>query len=60
MSVAQRQIVEIAKALSRKIRVLAMDEPSASLTERELQNLFAVIRRLKAEGVGIIYISHRL
>jgi ribose transport system ATP-binding protein len=60
LSVAKRQIVEIAKALSQKVRILAMDEPSASLTEHELNNLFAVIRRLKREGVGIIYISHRL
>jgi len=60
LSVAQRQIVEIAKALSRKVRLLAMDEPSATLTESELKNLFKVIRRLKSEGVGIIYISHRL
>ena len=60
LSIAQRQIVEIAKALSKKIRILAMDEPSAPLTENELRNLFAIIRRLKSEGVGIIYISHRL
>lgn len=60
LSVAKRQIVEIAKALSRKIRILAMDEPSAALTDSELQNLFRVIRRLKAEGAGIIYISHRM
>jgi ribose transport system ATP-binding protein len=60
LSVAQRQMVEIAKALSRQIRIIAMDEPSAALTERELQNLFAIIRRLKHENVGVIYISHRL
>jgi len=60
LSVAQRQIVEIAKALSNKVRILAMDEPSAALTEKELKNLFAVIRRLKSERVGIIYVSHRL
>lgn len=60
LSVAQRQIVEIAKALSKKARILAMDEPSAALTENELKNLFNVIRRLKSEGVGVIYISHRL
>ncbi len=60
LSVAQRQMVEIAKALSKKVRILAMDEPSAALTEKELKSLFAVIRRLKAEGVGVIYISHRL
>jgi ribose transport system ATP-binding protein len=60
LSVAQRQVVEIAKAISRNIRIIAMDEPSAPLTDKELQNLFNVIRRLKSEGVGIIYISHRL
>ena len=60
LSVAQRQIVEIAKAISKKVRILAMDEPSAALTENELKNLFAVINKLKQDGVGIIYISHRL
>lgn len=60
LSVAQQQMVEIAKASSRKVKVLAMDEPSATLTEHELQNLFALIRRLKQQGVAIIYISHRL
>jgi ribose transport system ATP-binding protein len=60
LPIAQRQLVEIAKALSKKVRILAMDEPSAALTENELQNLFKVIRRLRSEGVGIIYISHRL
>lgn len=60
LSVAQQQIIEIAKSLSKNNRILAMDEPSASLTGKELKDLFAVIRRLQAEGVGIIYISHRL
>jgi len=60
LSVAQQQMVEIAKATSRNSIVIAMDEPSATLTEHELQNLFALIRSLKARGVGIIYISHRL
>ncbi|MFI5251380.1 MAG: sugar ABC transporter ATP-binding protein [Bacteroidota bacterium] len=60
LSVAKRQMVEIAKALSKNVRILAMDEPSASLTDHELENLFTVIKRLKTEGVGIIYISHRL
>ena len=60
LSVAKRQVVEIAKALSRNVRILALDEPSAALTEYELKNLFNVIRKLKSEGVGIIYISHRL
>ncbi|MGA9406594.1 MAG: sugar ABC transporter ATP-binding protein [Bacteroidota bacterium] len=60
LSVAQQQVVEIAKAISQKVRILALDEPSAALTERELLNLFAIIRRLTSEGVGVIYISHRL
>lgn len=60
LSVAQQQMVEIAKATSRKSRIIAMDEPSATLTEHELADLFALIKRLKAEGVSIIYISHRL
>jgi len=60
LSVAQQQMVEIAKALSRNVRILAMDEPTAPLTGREIEGLFRVIRSLKARGVGIIYISHRL
>jgi len=60
MSVAQQQMVEIAKATSRQARIIAMDEPSATLTEHELENLFALIRQLKDDGVSIIYISHRL
>ncbi len=60
LPVAQRQIVEIAKALSRNIRILALDEPTSSLTAQEIHNLFGVIRKLKSQGVGIIYISHRL
>ncbi len=60
LSVAQRQIVEIARALSRRVKILVMDEPSTSLSQNELKGLFAVIRKLKTEGVGIIYISHRL
>lgn len=60
LSVAQQQIVEIARALSRNVRILAMDEPTAPLTERETENLFKVIRSLKERGVGVIYISHRL
>jgi ribose transport system ATP-binding protein len=60
LSVAQQQMVEIAKALSRNVRILAMDEPTAPLTERETGSLFKVIRSLKERGVGIIYISHRL
>ncbi|MEX2116779.1 MAG: sugar ABC transporter ATP-binding protein [Bacteroidota bacterium] len=60
LSTAKRQIIEIAKALSRSVRILVLDEPSAALTGHELQNLFAIIGRLRSEGVGIIYISHRL
>ena len=60
LSVAQQQMVEIAKALSFDIRVLIMDEPTASLTDDEIEDLFRVIRMLKAEGTAIIHISHRL
>src|ERR1700736_5082673 len=60
LSVAQQQMVEIAKALSTRARVIFMDEPSAALTENEVQKLFAVIRALRRDGVAIVYISHRL
>jgi ribose transport system ATP-binding protein len=60
LGVARQQIVEIARAISRRVRILALDEPTAPLTGREISRLFEVLRRLRAEGVGIIYISHRL
>jgi ABC-type sugar transport system ATPase subunit len=60
LSVAQQQIVEIARALSHEARILVMDEPTATLTPPEVEKLFAIIRELKAQGIGIIYISHRL
>ncbi|MGF6722146.1 ribose transport system ATP-binding protein [Paraburkholderia sp. GAS41] len=60
LSVAQRQMVEIAKALSLEAEVLIMDEPTSSLTEAETGQLFRIIHELKRAGVGIIYISHRL
>jgi ribose transport system ATP-binding protein len=60
LGVAQQQMVEIAKALSQDARTLVMDEPTAALSEHECGQLFKVIRQLKAEGVAIAYISHRL
>ncbi len=60
LDVAQQQVVEIAKALSQQARILVMDEPTAALSEPEVARLFARIKALKAEGVAIIYISHRL
>jgi ribose transport system ATP-binding protein len=60
LSIAQQQMVEIAKALSCRARVLIMDEPTSSLTAHESEQLFGVIRRLRSEGVSVIYISHRL
>jgi ribose transport system ATP-binding protein len=60
LSVAKQQMVEIAKALSFKSEVLIMDEPTAALTESEIEDLFEFIRKLKTQGVGIIYISHRM
>jgi ribose transport system ATP-binding protein len=60
LGVGRQQMVEIAAGLSRRCRVLALDEPTASLTDSEVSLLFSQIRRLKADGVGIIYISHRI
>lgn len=60
LSVAQQQMVEIAKALSLNARVVIMDEPSAALGGRDLEYLFDVIKALKQQGVGVIYISHRI
>jgi ribose transport system ATP-binding protein len=60
ISLAQQQMVEIAKAISVKSKIIIMDEPSAILTDRELAELFDLIGRLKSQGVAIIYISHRL
>jgi ABC-type sugar transport system ATPase subunit len=60
LSVARRQMVSIARALSSNARVIILDEPTASLSERETQILFEIIRRLKERGVAVIYISHRL
>ncbi len=60
LSVAQQQQVEIAKALSLNAKILVMDEPTASLSETEVEKLFGIIRDLKSKGVTIVYISHRL
>ena len=60
LPMAQRQMVGMARALSQKCRLLIMDEPTASLSTRETQVLFRIIRQLKAEGVSILYVSHRL
>ncbi len=60
LPVSKQQMVEIAKALSTNARVLIMDEPTSSLTSREIDDLFRIIRELKAKGCGIVYISHRL
>lgn len=58
--VAEKQLVEIAKAISRKARLLIMDEPTATLTPSEVARLFGLIERLRADGVTIVYISHKL
>lgn len=60
LSVAQQQMVEIAGALSRNAQIVIMDEPTASLTEREIAALFKTIHRLRSDGVCIIYVSHRM
>ncbi len=60
LSVAQRQLVEIAKAISYDAKVFIMDEPTASLTDNDIDNMFTVIKKLVAKGMSIIYVSHRL
>jgi ABC-type sugar transport system ATPase subunit len=60
LSVAEQQMVEIAKALSLQVRVIIMDEPTSALSETEVQHLLAIMRDLKREGIGVIFISHRL
>lgn len=58
--VAQQQMVEVAKALTHNLKILIMDEPTSSLSDREIEQLFKTIKKLTDQGIGIIYISHRL
>ena len=60
LSVAEKQMIEIAKSLSMDAKLMIMDEPTATLTEKEVEKLFSIIEELKRKGVSIIYISHRL
>lgn len=60
LTTAQMQLVEIAKALAFQARILVMDEPTAALTSHEVERLFQIIRELRRDGIGIVYISHRL
>jgi ribose transport system ATP-binding protein len=60
LTVGERQMVEIAKALSQQARIIVMDEPTSSLTAGESERLFQIIHQLRAEGLGIVYISHRM
>ena len=60
LPIAERQMIEIAKAVSYKSKVIVMDEPTSSLTEKEVEHLFRIIKKLKESGVGIVYISHKM
>ena len=60
ISIGQWQMVEIAKALARNAKIIAFDEPTSSLSAREIENLFRVIRELRKEGRIILYVSHRM
>ena len=60
LTIAQQQMVEIIRAVSFGVKILVMDEPTSSLSEEEVEIMFDIVRRLKAEGIGIIYISHRM
>ncbi|HVO39383.1 MAG TPA: sugar ABC transporter ATP-binding protein [Spirochaetia bacterium] len=60
LSISQQQVVEIAKALSMNCRLIILDEPTAALTESETEALFAIVKRLRDSGMGILYISHRM
>ncbi len=60
LGIGQQQMIEIAKALSKKAEILVLDEPTAALTEADTARLLDFLRRLKAQGVSSIYISHRI
>src|SRR5215216_698681 len=60
LGIGQQQLVEIAKALSQEARILVLDEPTAALTDAEVETLFGILNKLLARGVGMIYISHKL
>ncbi|RMG09035.1 MAG: sugar ABC transporter ATP-binding protein, partial [Acidobacteria bacterium] len=60
LTIGKQQLVEIAKALSKNARILVLDEPTSALTEAETEHLFKILKKLKARGVGLIYISHKL
>lgn len=60
ISISEKQQVEIAKALAADSKVIIMDEPTASLTSEEVNHLFKIVRQLKEEGKGIVFISHKL
>jgi ABC-type sugar transport system ATPase subunit len=60
LQIAEKQIVEIAKAVHKKAKIIVMDEPTSALNERDVNTLYTIIRRLKSDGISIIYITHRL
>ncbi len=60
LSVSQMQMVEIAKAVSYNSKIIVMDEPTSSLTEKEVSHLFKIINKLRKQGISIIYISHKM
>ena len=60
LSVGKQQLIEIAKAINSEAKYIVMDEPTAALTDREIETLFETIRELKAKGISFVYISHRM
>ena len=60
LGVARQQVVEVVKALALDVRLLIMDEPTAALADHEVEQLYALVRRLQDRGIGILYVSHRL